>query len=283
MGRLMNRSFRNKAFNHADCLALLDAARALAIDAGNAILEIYEKGFEINRKADLSPVTTADLAAHRIIKRGFERLTPELPLLSEEDKRLSFADRKSWKSYWLVDPLDGTREFIKRNDEFTVNIALIQQQRPVLGVVYAPVARLSYFACAGEGAWRQPVGTDASRIKTRKTPEECPTVVGSRSHALHTLDAFLQVLGPHELIRRGSALKSCMVAEGSADIYPRFGATSEWDTAAAQCVVEEAGGALTDMSNRVLRYNTKASLENPPFVVTGDKDYDWFAHLRKIK
>jgi 3'(2'), 5'-bisphosphate nucleotidase len=279
----MSKTFSHTTFSHKDCLELLEAARSLAIEAGNEILEIYEKGFEINRKADLSPVTTADLAAHRIIKRGFVRLTPELPLLSEEDKRLSFAERKSWVSYWLVDPLDGTREFIKRNNEFTVNIALIQQQRPVLGVVYAPVARLCYFACLGAGAYRQHEDAIARRITTRKTPVDCPTVLGSRSHALPLLHAFLEVLGPHELIRRGSSLKSCMVAEGSADIYPRFGPTSEWDTAAAQCVVEEAGGRLTDMNITALRYNTKASLENPPFVVTGDRNYDWSALLGKAR
>ena len=270
-----------KTYRHADCAELMRAAHSLAIEAGNKILEIYKKGFEINRKADLSPVTTADLAAHRIIKRGFARLTPELPLLSEEDQHLGFADRKSWQRFWLVDPLDGTREFIERNGEFTVNIALIQHQRPVLGVVYAPLARLSYFACSGEGAYRQHADAAAKRIATRKTPIESPTVVASRSHAAPVLHAFLQRLGPHKLIRRGSAIKSCMVADGSADIYPRFGATSEWDTAAAQCVVEEAGGRLTDMNMRPLRYNTKASLENPPFVVSGDRDYGWSAYLPK--
>jgi 3'(2'), 5'-bisphosphate nucleotidase len=270
----------HKSLSHSDCVELLAAARSLALEAGAKILEIYEQGFEINRKADLSPVTSADLAAHGIIKRGFARLTPNLPLLSEEDQRLDFADRKSWSWYWLVDPLDGTREFIKRNGEFTVNIALVQYHRPVLGVIHVPVARLSYFACLGEGAYRQRPAADAKRITTRKTPVERPMVVGSRSHGSPGLLAFLERLGPHELIRKGSALKSCMVAEGSADIYPRFGPTSEWDTAAAQCVVEEAGGRLTDMSMRPLRYNAKPSLENPPFVVTGDRSYDWSAHLR---
>lgn len=269
-------------FSHADCVELLEAARSLAVEAGAKILEIYEKGFDINQKADFSPVTTADLAAHRIIKRGFAHLTPKLPLLSEEDEFLSFADRKTWSWYWLVDPLDGTREFIKRNGEFTVNIALVQHHRPVLGVVHAPVLRLSYFACLGKGAYRQKSdeGTQAERITTRKTPVTCPMVVGSRSHGGSELLAFLDGLGPHELIRKGSALKSCMVAEGSADIYPRFGPTSEWDTAAAQCVVEEAGGRLTDMRMRPLRYNAKASLENPPFVATGDRNYDWSAYFQ---
>jgi len=274
----------HNTFNHADCAELLEAARTLAVEAGTKILEIYKSGFDISQKADFSPVTTADLAAHRIIKRGLARLTPKLPLLSEEDELLSFADRKSWSWYWLVDPLDGTREFIKRNGEFTVNIALVQHHQPVLGVVHAPVAQLNYFACSGEGAYRQQSDTNAGfkRIATRKTPKECPIVVGSRSHGGPELLAFLEGLGAHEIIRKGSALKSCMVAEGSADIYPRFGPTSEWDTAAAQCVVEEAGGRVTDMSMRSLRYNTKDSLENPPFVATGDRNYDWSAYL-KIK
>ena len=269
-----------KTYNHLDCTTLLEIARSLAIEAGNEILQIYKKGFEINRKADFSPVTTADLAAHKIIKGGLARLTPELPSLSEEDHRLSFADRQSWLSYWLVDPLDGTREFIKRNGEFTVNIALIYHQRPVLGVVYVPVSQMIYFACSGEGAYRQRADDVVKSIATRKTPIQFPTIVASRSHARPALLTFLKRLGPHELIRRGSALKSCMVAEGSADIYPRFGPTSEWDTAAAQCIVEEAGGRLTDMYMRPLRYNTKASLENPSFVATGDTEYDWSSYLR---
>lgn len=267
----------HNTFNHADCVELLEAARTLAVEAGSKILEIYKSGFDISQKADFSPVTTADLAAHRIIKRGLARLTPKLPLLSEEDELLSFANRKSWSWYWLVDPLDGTREFIKRNDEFTVNIALVQHHQPVLGVVHAPVAQLNYFACSGEGAYRQQSDTNAGakRIATRKTPEACPVVVGSRSHGGPELLAFLEGLGAHEIIRKGSALKSCMVAEGSADIYPRFGPTSEWDTAAAQAVVEQAGGVVVELDGKPLSYNNKSDILNPYFLVAGPMDHDW--------
>jgi 3'(2'), 5'-bisphosphate nucleotidase len=266
-------------YDLADCKRLMEAVRLLVIKAGNEILQVYENGFDISQKADMSPVTTADLASHKVIKHGLYRLTPLLPLISEEEEHLPYEIRSTWPCYWLVDPLDGTREFIKRNDEFSINIALIHHHEPVLGVVYSPVERLCYYACRGRGAHRQIAGAAAVRIHTRETPMDCPTVVGSRSHAGPPFRAFLQRLGRHELRRKGSALKSCMVAEGSADIYPRFGPTSEWDTAAAQCIVEEAGGYLTDMRMKSICYNAKASLENPPFVVTGDQGYRWSEYL----
>jgi 3'(2'), 5'-bisphosphate nucleotidase len=266
-------------YDPADCNRLLEAVHLLVIEAGDEILRVYEKGFDIAQKVDMSPVTTADLASHQIIKHGLGRLTPLLPLVSEEEEHLPYEIRSTWPSYWLIDPLDGTREFIKRNDEFSINIALIHHHEPVLGVVYSPVERLCYYACRGMGAYRQIGDAAAVRIHTRETPTHRPTVVGSRSHAGPLFQAFIQKLGPHELRRRGSALKSCMVAEGSADIYPRFGPTSEWDTAAAQCVVVEAGGLLTDMRMKVIRYNTKTSLENPPFVVFGDQEYGWSDYL----
>jgi 3'(2'), 5'-bisphosphate nucleotidase len=258
---------------------LLTAARRLAADAGEKIMEIYNQDFNVAAKDDKSPLTAADLGAHRIIKNGLKALRPQFPVLSEESNQLPFETRARWETYWLIDPLDGTREFIKRNGEFTVNIALIHGHEPILGVVAAPAKNLDYYACRGRGAYKAVDGGQATRIRARKPTPERPTVAGSRSHAGDSLIAFLDRLGDYELISMGSALKSCLVAEGVVDIYPRFGPTSEWDTAAAQCVVEEAGGALNDLQMNRLRYNTKDSLLNPHFVAIGNPDYDWATYL----
>jgi 3'(2'), 5'-bisphosphate nucleotidase len=259
--------------------ALLGTIRTLAVEAGERILEIYAGAYDIGEKPDRSPVTTADLAAHEVICERLRTLAPELPIVSEESAPAPFPVRRSWRRYWLIDPLDGTREFIKGNGEFSVNIALIQGHLPVLGVVYAPTKALSYFACRGCGAHKQS-GTDpAQPVHTRRARLDRLTVVGSRSHATEALDAFLQRLGPHDLLSMGSALKACLVAEGSADLYPRLGPTSEWDTGAAQCIVEEAGGGMSDLQGKPLRYNTQPSLVNPPFMTYGDPDLDWFRWL----
>ncbi len=255
--------------------SLLGAIRTLAAKAGERILEIYAGAYEIAEKPDLSPVTSADLAAHQVLCEGLRALVPELPVISEESAPAPFPVRSHWHRYWLIDPLDGTREFIKGNGEFSVNIALIQDHQPVLGVVYAPTQALSYFACRGCGAHKQ-TGTDPVQpLQTRRARLDRLTVVGSRSHATAALEAFLQRLGPHELLSMGSAVKACLVAEGSADLYPRFGPTSEWDTGAAQCIVEEAGGGMSDLQGRPLRYNTKPSLVNPSFMTWGDPELDW--------
>lgn len=264
----------------ADPGALLDAVLGIAHEAGRRILKIYETEFAVEHKDDRTPLTEADLAAHNTITAGLAALTPGIPILSEESAQIPFEERAAWTQYWLIDPLDGTREFIKRNGEFTVNIALIQDHRPVLGVVHVPVSGVSYFACAGGGAYKQEPGQAPQRIQARRLPDGPVIVAGSRSHRGDSLAAFLDRLGAHELISMGSALKSCLVAEGRADIYPRLGPTSEWDTAAAQCVVEEAGGFVTDTSMQPLRYNTKPSLLNPHFLVFGDDSRDWSQYLR---
>lgn len=254
---------------------LLRAIRSLAVAAGERILEIYAGSYDIAKKADQSPVTSADLAAHQVICEHLRNLTPEVPIVSEESPAEPFPVRQRWHRYWLTDPLDGTREFIKGNGEFSINIALIQDHRPVLGVVYAPTKALSYFACRGCGAHKQAGTAPIQPIHVRKAHPDRLTVVGSRSHATEALEAFLKHLGPHDLLSMGSALKACLVAEGSADLYPRFGPTSEWDTGAAQCIVEEAGGGMSDLQGRPLRYNTKPSLVNPAFMTWGDPDLDW--------
>jgi 3'(2'), 5'-bisphosphate nucleotidase len=262
-----------------DPCGLLEPVKAIAVAAGGKIMEIYETEFSIEQKEDRSPLTAADLAAHKTIVAGLERLTPDIPILSEESASIPFAERSSWDWYWLIDPLDGTREFIKRNGEFTVNIALIHAGNVALGVVYVPVTRLSYFACHGGGAFKQERERAAQAISVRKLQPGPVIVAGSRSHRGDSLNKFLENLGAHEMISMGSALKSCLVAEGRADIYPRLGLTSEWDTAAAQCVVEEAGGKLTELDLQPLRYNTKDSLLNPHFLVFGDDSRDWSKYL----
>jgi 3'(2'), 5'-bisphosphate nucleotidase len=251
----------------------------IATEAGKRIMEVYDTDFDVVTKDDSSPLTQADMAAHDTIIAGLSRLTPELPILSEESASIPFAERASWNRYWLVDPLDGTREFIKRNGEFTVNIALIDDHESVLGVIYTPVTGVTYYAARGAGAFKQTPDSEAVAIHARKKSPDSTIVAGSRSHRGDSLEAFLSRIGDYEILSMGSSLKSCLVAEGSADIYPRLGPTSEWDTAAAQCIVEEAGGRLTKTDMQPLRYNTKDSLLNPHFLVVGDPDYDWGQYL----
>lgn len=258
---------------------LLPQAIAAAIQAGRCILEIYDCGFKVEHKDDQTPLTEADMAAHEIIESGLRDVDPSIPILSEESADIPFSERQQWRRYWLVDPLDGTREFIKRNGEFCVNIALIQDHEPVLGVIYAPVLGVTYSACRGQGAFKRDAMNAPVRIDTRRRSEGPVLVAGSRSHRGDSLRRFLANLGPYELIPMGSAIKSCLVAEGKADVYARLGPTSEWDTAAAQIIVEEAGGRITDTRMRPLRYNTKESLLNPHFFAFGDPTQDWSIYL----
>jgi 3'(2'), 5'-bisphosphate nucleotidase len=257
----------------------LDDLLQLARAAGTAILKIYNTDFDVEHKQDNSPLTEADLASHRTIVSTLERLTPDIPILSEESANIPFETRNSWHRYWLIDPLDGTREFIKRNGEFTVNIALIEGDRPTLGVVYAPVLDRLYYGSTDNGAWRQDGNAAAAPIRVVAKRRQPTRVAGSRSHAGESLKRFLDKLGDHELVSMGSSLKLCLVAEGEADIYPRLGPTSEWDTAAAQAVVEAAGGQVTTLELEPLKYNAKDSLLNPHFLVFGDLTEDWVAYL----
>jgi len=262
-----------------DPCRFLAPVRELARQAGERILEIYNTDFAVEAKDDKSPLTAADMASHDTIVAGLKALTPDIPLLSEEDAGIPFEERASWRRYWLIDPLDGTKEFIKRNGEFTVNIALIEDGAPVLGVVHVPVSGVTYAACKGQGAIKHVPGEGERPIQVRKLGAGPVAVVGSRSHRGDSLNAFLDKLGDHEIVSMGSSLKICLVAEGAADIYPRLGPTSEWDTAAAHCVVEEAGGHLTDLSLQRLKYNSKESLLNPHFLVFGDDSRDWSQYL----
>ncbi|MDH5408770.1 MAG: 3'(2'),5'-bisphosphate nucleotidase CysQ [Gammaproteobacteria bacterium] len=252
---------------------------SLAIKAGARILDYYRYGFDVKTKEDRTPLTQADLAAHDIIEEGLQQLTPEIPILSEESTDIPFDVRKQWQLYWLVDPLDGTREFIKRTDEFTVNIALIENGQPILGLIHAPELENCYFAIKGLGAYKKAGDKKPKRINVRAKCRQPIVVAGSRDHRTTDFNRFVENMGEHELVCMGSALKSCLVAEGSADIYARLGPTSEWDTAAAQCIVEEAGGLLMDTNMQRLQYNTKESLLNPHFFVFGDQSVDWKSYL----
>ncbi len=258
-----------------DLKELLDPVIQIAYQAGKVIMEVYDAGFSVEHKSDHTPVTEADMAANKIIESSLKELTPHLPILTEEVKPTSFSERQKWPRYWLIDPLDGTREFIKRNGEFTVNIALIDGDESVMGVVYAPVIGVIYYAAKGQGAFKQESTNTPEPIHVRENCAAKTIVACGRSHPTEEIQRFLDNLGEHEIIRVGSALKSCLVAEGKADLYARLGPTSEWDTAAAQCVVEEAGGAITDTSMQRLRYNTKDELLNPHFFVAGDRFINW--------
>ena len=268
----------------------LDAMNLIARSAGAAILDIYaEADFGVETKADDSPLTRADLAAHRIIVAGLRDAFPDIPVLSEESDGLGFEQRRQWQSYFLVDPLDGTKEFISRNGEFTVNIAFIDQHVPVTGVVYVPVKDVLYAGDRTEGratAWVESA-SGRSDIRVRALDQQSPlTVVASRRHGGEALQACMQTLESHfehiETTNMGSSLKLCLVAEGKADLYPRLAPTSEWDTAAAQAVVEAAGGRVVDMAFNDLRYNTKEDILNPFFYVVADTSFDWHGLLRDV-
>lgn len=254
-----------------DLEQLVDISRR----AGVAILEWYDGDMGITQKADESPLTKADLASHELINAELTRLWPDIPVLSEESADIPWETRQNWQQYWLVDPLDGTREFINHNGEFTVNIALIQDHEPVLGIVYVPVTGICYFGARGYGAWRQDNDSPATAIDVRQPAAEPAVIVGSRSHANPDLASQLNKLGPHEMVSMGSSLKFCHIAEGLADFYPRTGLTSEWDTAAAQAVVEAAGGQVVKIDGSPLGYNTKDTYLNPFFFVFGDPAREW--------
>ena len=255
--------------------ALIESVCALARDAAAAILEVYQGEFDVLHKDDRSPVTAADLAAHRVIESGLRALTPDIPVLSEESAAIAWSERSRWTRYWLVDPLDGTREFVKRNGEFTVNIALIDQHESIFGVVQTPVSGELAWGWQGGGAWlRRSNGASPQRIHSR--PRTHPlTVAGSRSHGTERLNAMMHNVGEHVLLGLGSSLKFIRIAAAEADLYVRLGPTSEWDTAAGQCVLEQAGGRVTDLAGQRLRYNTKDSLLNPEFIASGDPQHDW--------
>lgn len=269
---------------------LVNELVALVEAAGAAILEIYRTDFDVETKSDESPLTQADLASHRTIAAGLAALTPDIPLFSEESELPPFAERSTWSCYWLVDPLDGTKEFVNRNGEFTVNIALIDNQQPVLGIVGVPVRDHVYVGVQGRGAYRlSRAENEADRIELSGRPmdESSPlVVVASRSHGGERLEQYLDALaatfGSVDRTPVGSSLKLCILAEGEADLYPRLGPTSEWDIAAAHAVLAAAGGDVWAADGNPLTYNAKESVLNPEFFAAADGSYPWRQKLPAV-
>ena len=269
-----------------------DALIDIVITAGQAILEVYESDFEVQNKADESPLTQADLAAHKVIVAGLRAATPDIPIISEESDPPAYAERKQWSSYWLVDPLDGTKEFVNRNGEFTVNIALIENGMATYGIVGVPVQDKIYVGDVAQSmAWKlEQASTQAVRSPIRgrsMDPDQVDLmVVASRSHGGERLETYLDTLQQRYtgLTRKpvGSSLKLCVLAEGAADCYPRLGPTSEWDIGAAHAVLRAAGGEVYTFAGDVLPYNSKESLLNPEFVAVADAQFAWFDILPEV-
>jgi 3'(2'), 5'-bisphosphate nucleotidase len=267
------------SFNPAELSAWLPRVLEIADAAGREIMRIYETAFDVTFKSDRSPLTEADLASQRVIGAALAALTPGIGMLGEESAPEAFERRRQWPALWLVDPLDGTREFVKRNGEFTVNIALVQDGEPVLGVLYAPARQAAYAAARGTGAFRRNADGTRTPIRIQQTAPATLRVLASRSHGDAVLDRMLARLGAQERISIGSALKFGLLAQGSADLYVRRGATSEWDTAAGQAIVQEAGGEVVDFAGRTLRYNARDTLINPSFIAYADRSRNWPALL----
>ena len=252
---------------------LREAVIAIAREAATDILAIYEGAFDVGHKDDRSPLTAADLASHHRIVAGLAAATPDIPVLSEESSAIDIAQRHSWPRFWLVDPLDGTREFIKRNGEFTVNIALIEDSVATFGLIQQPVGGGLWHGVPGVGAFRRDGHGDVDAgIHVRKPASEPLRIAASRSHRDARTQALLDTLVGSEAVACGSSLKFCRIAQGELDLYPRFGPTSEWDTAAGQAILEAAGGAVLDPRGRPFRYNQRDTLLNGDFIAFGDPD-----------
>ena len=253
---------------------MIEQVKTIAREAGKAALKFYEGDAGVELKADQSPLTLADLASHKFICASLRELDSSIPILSEESEPAEVADRRNWSRFWLIDPLDGTKEFIKKSGEFTVNIALIDGPSSVLGVVHAPVLELTYSGERGMGAFKQIEGAEAEAIKVATADPARLSIVASRDHAGPQVKELLERFPVAETRSMGRSLKFCLVAEGKADIYLRDVPTMEWDTGAAQCVVEAAGGAVENLSGERLTYN-KEDLRNPSLVTFGDTSFDW--------
>ena len=251
----------------------------ISVDAGEVILNYYNENVDVIYKDDESPLTKADLASHKIITDSIKKITPDIPILSEEEF-IDWKIRKKWKKYWLIDPLDGTKEFIKKNDEFTVNIALIENNRPILGVIYTPALNELFYSIKNCGSYKiltkKKLNTlkEAKRISINKKKSNKIKIVGSRSHSNPILDKWVNKnFNEFDILQKGSSLKFCLIAEGSADIYPRFGPTSEWDIAAGHIILEEAGGKLKSIDNKEILYNEKENILNPEFFAYSNIDF----------
>ena len=251
----------------------------ISVDAGEVILNYYNENVDVIYKDDESPLTKADLASHKIITDSIKKITPDIPILSEEEF-IDWKIRKKWKKYWLIDPLDGTKEFIKKNDEFTVNIALIENNRPILGVIYTPALNELFYSIKNFGSYKmftkKKLNTlkQAKRISINKKKSNKIKIVGSRSHSNPILDKWVNKnFNEFDILQKGSSLKFCLIAEGSADIYPRFGPTSEWDIAAGHIILEEACGKIKSIENKEILYNEKENILNPDFFDYSNIDF----------
>jgi 3'(2'), 5'-bisphosphate nucleotidase len=258
----------------------------LVLRAGEAIMPFWRNGVKVNSKADASPVTAADMAAHELLDAGLRSLAPDIPVLSEEAADIPLAERAGWERWWLVDPLDGTKEFISGSEEFTVNVALVERGRVVFGVVGIPANGRCYYGGAGLGAWRAEPGMAGQAIRVRDdAPQGAFIVVASKRHSSPAQERLLaglgESLGALEMANIGSSLKFCLLAEGEADCYPRLAPTSQWDTAAAQGVLEGAGGEVLDLQGEPLTYEARESLLNPSFLAL-PKGASWRAELIRL-
>lgn len=239
-------------------------------NAGEAIMDVYESEFDVNIKSDQSPITKADILSNKIIFKSLKKLTPDIPILSEESSEIPFKTRSRWDKYWLIDPLDGTKEFIKRNGEFTVNIALIENNKPIVGVIHIPDKNQTYWGYQNEGSFSETDGI-IKRIHVSNTDQEKIRIVMSRSHNSGQIEKYLNEVGDYEAIKVGSSIKFCLIANGAVDLYPRIGPTSEWDVAAGQAILNYAGGVVMDSNLKSLSYNMKDSLINPSFVASNKR------------
>ena len=240
-------------------------------NAGDAIMDIYESEFDVNFKSDQSPLTKADIVSNKIISDSLYKLNPKIPILSEESSHISFNERSSWDEYWLIDPLDGTKEFINKNGEFTTNIALIKKNKPIFGIIHVPATKETYWGSKTEGSFYIKGNDQKIKLCVETRMRSKVRIVASRSHPSRMLDILLEEIGEYEIITKGSSLKLCLIAKGEADIYPRLGPTSEWDIAAGQAVLENAGGLMSDLQNKSIVYNKK-DIINPYFIAASNNE-----------
>ena len=250
---------------------LISSTVEITKEAGEAITEIYNSDFAYQLKKDLSPITAADNLSHNIITARLKTLTPEIPILSEENCDVPYKIRSQWTQYLLVDPLDGTKEFIKKNGEFTVNIALIDNNSPIFGVIHLPVTNETYWGSKVNGSFYSNKSNDVEQIRVSDNHQSPIRLVASRSHPSKMLDSLLETIVDCEIIKIGSSIKFCLIASGQADCYPRFGLTSEWDTAAGEAIAGFAGGHVVTTNGNSIKYNLKENYLNPNFIVSNYK------------
>jgi 3'(2'), 5'-bisphosphate nucleotidase len=250
---------------------LIISAIEIAKEAGEAISQIYNSDFDYQIKKDLSPITAADRLSHKIITKRLKILTPEIPILSEENCDIPFKIRAQWANYWLVDPLDGTKEFINNNGEFTVNIALIKNNAPILGIIHIPISHETYWGSKNKGSFYLNANDAEVNISVSNNQQNPIRIVASRSHPSDMLNDILEKIIDYEIIKIGSSIKFCHIASGQADCYPRFGPTSEWDTAAGEAIVRYAGGHMVALNGNLMHYNAKEDYLNPNFIVSSKK------------